>query len=111
MLQPPNPPSLDGLKSLVSSLSIPIWVTRALGQLGLLSMMGFLEPCWINSLSLSLALSLSYQGDAGETGEPGLQGEVGPPVSYLITTLFLQRKTNILIPKKRSHCWLIAILQ
>lgn len=27
---------------------------------------------------------LSYQGDAGETGEPGLQGEVGPPVSNLI---------------------------
>lgn len=27
---------------------------------------------------------LSYQGDAGETGEPGLQGEVGPPVSHLI---------------------------
>ena len=30
-------------------------------------------------------LSLSYQGDAGETGEPGLQGEVGPPVSFLTT--------------------------
>lgn len=35
-----------------------------------------------------LSLSFSYQGDAGETGEPGLQGEVGPPVSYLILFLF-----------------------
>lgn len=32
----------------------------------------------------SLSTSVSYQGDAGETGEPGLQGEVGPPVSYSI---------------------------
>lgn len=30
----------------------------------------------------SLSFSLSYQGDAGETGEPGLQGEVGPPVRF-----------------------------
>lgn len=29
----------------------------------------------------SSPLCLCYQGDAGETGEPGLQGEVGPPVS------------------------------
>lgn len=35
-LQPPDLSALDGLKSLVSSLSIPIWVTRAPGQWGLL---------------------------------------------------------------------------
>lgn len=32
----------------------------------------------------SSPLFVSYQGDSGETGEPGLQGEVGPPVSNLI---------------------------
>lgn len=26
---------------------------------------------------------LPHQGDSGESGEPGLQGEVGPPVSDL----------------------------
>lgn len=36
------------------------------------------------SPSNTLSPSLSYQGDAGETGEPGLQGELGPPVSYPI---------------------------
>lgn len=43
-----------------------------------------ISPTLLIPTSLSLSFSFSYQGDAGETGEPGLQGEVGPPVSYLI---------------------------
>lgn len=76
-------------------------------------MMGFLEqqiacvimrvsvlPTNISSLSL-------HQGDAGETGEPGLQGEVGPPVSYqLVFSLHFHmmrlKRPTIVSPENES---------
>lgn len=53
-------------------------------------------------LALSNIFSpFSFQGDSGETGEPGPQGEVGPPVSYHFLFLFFSSETV----ETQSLCW------